>query len=333
MKGTKRVSETLLSVSCAVLPENGEDSFALGQDERMAWLCVADGCGGLGSRRYPQFQEHTGAYLASRIASQHFSAWAAKNMSMPATPEDGSQLCRALERELHGALIRFANEHLPEEKSRIVGSMQRRLPTTFCAAAVQEGAAGWRETCFLWAGDSRGYVLDEEGLHQCTQDHLRGESDAFETLYRDLPLSRLLCADQPLQLSMRRMRAPLPCVILTATDGAFSSLRTPMEFEMLLLQTLLSARSWMSWQKKLAHQLKKIAQDDATILLMPCGAEDFESFKKRFILRRAALQEEFITPVRRRRGDVEYARQKWRIYRENYDWTGGGRHARMDWRI
>ena len=327
------MSEVLLSVSYAVLPENGEDSFALGQDAHSAWMCVADGCGGLGSRRYPELEGRTGAYLASRLITRAFSERMQAGMQMPASPEEGERACHVLESALHRTLADFARKHLQEEKSRIVGSMQRRLPTTFCAAMIREGAAGWRENCFFWAGDSRGYVLDENGLHQCTQDHLRGEGDAFETLYRDFPLSRLLCADQPASISLRRMRAPLPCVILTATDGVFSSLPTPMEFEMLLLQTLRYAGSFSSWQKRLQSQVKKLAQDDATLLLAPCGIEDFEGFKKLMALRRIALQKEYITPVRRRRGDTPFAREKWLAYQTDYDWTGGGRHARMDWRV
>ena len=129
------------------------------------------------------------------------------------------------------------------------------------------------------------------------------------------------------------MRAPLPSVVIVATDGAYGSLPTPMEFEMLLLNTLLSSRSWMGWEKKMMHQLQKIAQDDATVLMQPCGVTDIEALKTMLAPRREALQRRFITPVRRRRGDVAYARKKWMEYRLEYDWTTGGQHERMDWRV
>ena len=74
---------------------------------------------------------------------------------------------------------------------------------------------------------------------QCTRDHLRGDPDPFESLYRDRPLSALISADAPVALSLRRLRVPKPCVLLVATDGAFGCLPTPMEFEMLLLNTCL----------------------------------------------------------------------------------------------
>lgn len=132
---------------------------------------------------------------------------------------------------------------------------------------------------------------------------------------------------------MRRLRAPLPCVIVTATDGAYASLPTPMEFEMLLLTTLLSSSSWTAWEKKLSRQLEKLAQDDATILLQPCGVENMDALKALLLPRKTELQKRFITPVRRHRGDTTYAREKWLEYRSQYDWTMGGKHERMDWRI
>lgn len=328
------MQDRLFSVDYAVNPPQGEDSFTLFSDRLGTLLCAADGCGGLGSRRYETLGNHTGAFVASRLVTRAFSNWAGERHPMPLTQEEGIVLKRELESDLDGILTGFNSKHCPVNKSnRIVGSMQRRLPTTLCAAVTEEGGATWRDVCFLWAGDSRGYVLDENGLHQCTQDHLRGSPDAFDSLYRDVPLGGYLSADQPSCLSLRRLRAALPCVILVATDGAFGCLRTPMEFEMLLLNTLHSAVSWESWQRKLHNQFKKLAHDDATLLWQPCGFPDFAAIKQRMAPRRELLQKRFITPVRRKRQDAGFAHAKWLEYREDYDWTEGGRDERADWRL
>lgn len=332
-KGTNALTLPLLSVCHAVLPENGEDSFALCRDERGALLCVADGCGGLGSRRYPALGNQTGAYIAARLVTRAVAMWAQEREKLPSAPLEGERFVQTLQEHLEAILCGFAQKNGGEAKSRIVGSMQRDLPSTLCAALTADGAARWREVCFLWAGDSRGYVLDENGLHQCTQDHLRGSPDAFDSLYHDAPLSRLLCADRHAEISLRRLRAPLPCMILTATDGAYSSLMNPMEFEMLLLDTLMSARSWESWEKKLSNRLKKLAQDDATLLLEPCGVSGFDEMKQKLLPRRAILQKQFVTPCRRHCGNTAYQKEKWLLYRETYDWTLGGNHERMDWRL
>lgn len=327
------MQEPLLSVSYSILPNKGEDSFVLRSYEHGAFLCVADGCGGLGSRRYKNLAGRTGAHLASRLITRAFCGWAEERRPMPLTPEEGELLCRELEHDLQDILCGFAKRNCENTASRIVGSMQRCLPTTLCAVITQEGAASWRDLCFLWAGDSRGYVLDENGLHQCTRDDLRGNPDAFDSLYRDVPLSNLLSADHPIKLSMRRLRAPLPCMALAVTDGAYGCLSTPMEYEMLLMNTLRSATSYESWVRKLTNALKKLAHDDATILCQPCGFGSFTSMKQHLLPRREALQKTYITPVRRRAHNITFARDKWLAYQTQYDWTAGGKHERADWRI
>ncbi len=322
------MSSRLLCVQYAVLPGSGEDSFCARSAGSGVVLCVADGCGGLGSRRYASLHDRTGAFVGARLATHALSAWAGEQPPMPASAREGSLLCRELEGELTALFQRFSARHCGGP-SRIVGSMQRSLPTTLCAAF----ASGREDFCFLWAGDSRGYVLDENGLHQCTHDHLRGDPDPFESLYRDRPLSALVSADAPVRLSMRRLRVPRPCALLVVTDGAFGCLPTPMELEMLLLDTLRASADWDGWERRLLNQLKKAAHDDATLLIAPLGFDSPEAMKEALAPRRALLQKRFITPVRRKRRDVAYARARWLEYRTEYDWTEGGRDERFDWRI
>lgn len=325
------MSQPLLSAQFAVLPGSGEDSFCMRATAQGALLCVADGCGGLGSRRYRTLGDHTGAFAGARLATHALSAWAGERLPMPASKEEGEVLGHELAGELESLFHSFAQKHCPAG-SRIVGSMQRSLPTTLCAA-ISSDLSFASDLCFFWAGDSRGYVLDASGLHQCTRDHLRGDPDPFESLYRDRPLSALICADAPVRLSLRRLRVSKPCVLVVATDGAFGCLPTPMEFEMLLLNTLRASADWDGWERRLLNQLKKAAHDDATVLLAPLGFGDIEAAREAFAPRRAALQKRFITPVRRKRRDVDYARRKWQEYRAAYDWTEGGSHERFDWRV
>ena len=306
----------VLRTHYAVLPEGGEDSFALRSDEQGAFLCVTDGCGGLGSKRYAALENRTGAYLASRLAAKAWLEWAEEREPLPATEEEAQLLCREVERAIFERLKGFADVQCQEEKSRIVGSMQRRLPTTLCAAFVREHEVG-----FWWAGDSRGYVMDADGLRQYTRDHVRGESDAFETLYRDAPLSNLLSADKLGRLQYRHVCVQKPSLVLCATDGVYSSLPTPMEVEMLMLDTLCLAKTLSDWEKRLQKQIAKNAQDDATLLVLPVGYADFEQLKADLLSRRAALQKQFITPVRRHKGDITYAREKWLKYQPGYDCT------------
>ena len=57
-------------------PGAGEDSYTARTDAQGDLLCVADGCGGIGSRRYEKMEKHTGAYLASRLGVECVCAWA-----------------------------------------------------------------------------------------------------------------------------------------------------------------------------------------------------------------------------------------------------------------
>ena len=329
----RSVGETGFVKACtAVLPGDGEDGFALRLDGESAMLCVCDGCGGLGAARYEALQGRTGAYWASRIAAQQADAWASAPWTLPSNAEQGEAFKAELEQALSSALRAFSRAH-PPSASRVVGSLRRTLPTTICLALVSEGAATWREVCFAWAGDSRGYLLDANGLHQCTADHLRGAPDAFESLALDAPLSNFLSAEQPVRLSLRRLRATLPCLALVATDGAYACAPTPMEFEMLLLDYLKRAASWKGFERALSLSLRRLACDDATVLADVRGFLSFQEARSVLLPRREALKRGFVTPVRRRREDRAFARERWERYRADYDWSQGGRHERMDWRI
>ena len=180
----------------------------------MSLLCVADGCGGLGSRRYAELDGQTGAYAASRVAAQSVKRWAAACRRLPKTPAEGKEWQHSLQETLETDLNAFVQEHrLTEGSSRIVGSMQRLLPTTLCMALYDMG----ERACFLWAGDSRGYVLDEDGLHLYTRDDVKFRMDELERLRCDAPLSLCVSADRPVRLHLRSVTLPPKGLLICAT--------------------------------------------------------------------------------------------------------------------
>jgi len=321
-------------VSMEAAPGSGEDSFVGKLGKGHGFLCVADGCGGLGAKRYGNLGDHTGAYWAARLATEHLERkfWDEKPV-FPQTKEQGKELCEALAQALAEKLKNFEAEHKTDRNIRIVGSMQRTLPTTLCATLFQAGLLNTMDCLFLWAGDSRGYILNTGGLHQLTADHTAMAGDAMEGLYCDAPLQNMVNGDKPFFISARRIRVKNPCLILIATDGAFSYLPTPMEFEWLLLSSLKLAKTMQAWQKRIEKVIGYVTGDDATLLMAVNGYGDFEALKASFEKRCEELQRDYITPVRRRRSRKIYATGKWEEYRKSYDWMDGQVHGELDWRI
>jgi serine/threonine protein phosphatase PrpC len=227
----------------------------------------------------------------------------------------------------------FEALHAAKGESHIVGSMQRALPTTLCAALYQLSPEDALDCLFLWAGDSRGYLLRGGGLRQLTADHTSMGKDAMEGLYSDAPLQNMVNAEAPFSVSARRIRVQEPCLVLIATDGAFAYFPTPMEFEWFLLSTLMASASVEAWGKKLESGLRKIASDDCTVLMAMHGYSNFQALRGDMECRHAELKREYITPVRRRGMRLPYARERWEAYRAGYEGMEGKADDELDWRI
>ena len=250
---------------------------------------MADGCGGLGSRRYAELDGQTGAHAASRVAAQSVKRWAAACRSLPKDPSEGRELQRALQGTLEADLSAFVAEHrLTEGGSRIVGSMQRLLPTTLCMALADGGEGA----CFLWAGDSRGYVLDETGLHLYTRDDVKRPMDELERLRCDAPLSLCVSADRPVRLHLRSVALPKQGLLICATDGVYGCVFSPMELEEIFLASLTGAQDAATWQRRLAAAIRRLAGDDATLCCLPFGFAHFDEMKRFFQPRLELLRRE-----------------------------------------
>ena len=290
---------------------------------------MADGCGGLGSRRYAELDGQTGAHAASRVAAQSVKRWAAACRSLPKDPSEGRELQHALQGTLEADLSAFVAEHrLTEGGSRIVGSMQRLLPTTLCIAL----ADGGERACFLWAGDSRGYVLDETGLHLYTRDDVKRPMDELERLRCDAPLSLCVSADRPVRLHLRSVALPKQGLLICATDGVYGCVFSPMELEEIFLASLTGAQDAATWQRRLAAAIRRLAGDDATLCCLPFGFAHFDEMKRFFEPRLELLRREHLDGLRRHPGDGDVLRESWKRYQPGYDRTEEVQHEN-DWSL
>jgi len=292
------------------IPGQGEDSdpiLRVGPD--LGLLAVFDGMGGAGGTVYETPDgRRTGAFLGARVARDAVERRMLELIG-PSWILDGEATASELRRTLQAALAeRFAELKAPASGLR--SKLVRALPTTMALLALQRTAAGGSTyACHaFWAGDSRAYILTPDGIHQVTTDDLRTGGDALHNLSSDSPMSNTVSADTDFAVNHLQFELEAPFVALTATDGCFHYVRSPMHFEDLLLSTLRDARDAAAWGAALEERIVAVAGDDAAMSLLGVGA-DLEGFRELFAARTAQLQERYITPLDELDAEVERAEQ------------------------
>lgn len=290
----------------------GEDSYICAQKPGSALVGVFDGCGGLGARTYPDMGKHTGAYLSARAASGAVWDWY-QALEHPAQ-SDPERLTETLRARLDTALgVLGAQGSSP---MRVRGSMVRDFPTTAAVALAHRSPEGVTADLF-WAGDSRVYLLDAAGLHQLTEDDVDGE-DALSNLTHDAAMTNVISSDGHYALHHRRTELPLPCAVFAATDGVFGYIRTPMEFEWLLLRVLRDAETPTLFAARLKAILAEVAGDDFTLALMSFYFGDFDAMRQTFSPRVQALERDYVRPLHKKRTEALQA-ALWADYRRGYE--------------
>lgn len=259
--------------SCEKIPTKGEDSQCEGFCDTAGVMGVFDGCGGLGAATYPKLGGKTGAYLASRAVAGAVMDWFSHSQQQ--NRYDLSQL----QPSILNALSQCVQEAEAVE-SKFRGSMVRLMPTT-AALWFMEPRQGKLRAVSVSAGDSRNYILCPQGLLQISVDDLHGE-DAMSNLYNDGAMTNVISADG--RFSLRQTGYILdyqksPCVLISATDGCFGYLPSPMEFELLLLDTLMEADSIDRWRELLIEQIGAVAGDDQALSAAAFGFGSFQKMK------------------------------------------------------
>ena len=276
-------------------------------------ISVFDGLGGAGSTIYEEEdRSHTGAYYASQLAKTIVEGYFAPLLDKESKENQEEILLRNLKTKLESGLKKKASE-LDTNSSKLKSPLIRRLPTTMAAIYFWKNTENSQEyKCFpIWAGDSRGYVLNtSNGLQQLTQDELKSAGDAFENLLNDSPLSNYINADIDFNLRSRTISVKFPCVFLAATDGCFGYLSTPMHFEFLLLRTLQDSEDEKQWEKNLTGELQQIAGDDVSMALIAIGWADFKAFKQDFKCRLDIINNDYISQLDKLTQEIEVCTRK-----------------------
>ena len=281
---------SFLLVAGEMIDGQGEDSYSYECTEKKGYVGVFDGCGGTGSKRYECFNSHTGAFLSSRIAAFTTQKWwnAASTQGL-----DVDTLHAYLHENL--SIFKKAGE---QNRGDVVlkGSLsQKTFPTT---AVIITYDFSEKPLCkYVWAGDSRGYLLDRCGLCQVTEDDIDSAGDAYENIKGDARVNNVINADKEFYLRQKEIAVTEPCMVLAVTDGCFSYMDTPMEFEYLLLSSLNKSSSLYEWEKRIDHFLQDQAADDFTMAVLLFGFKRFQDIKTFYRKRLQILTRKYVNKL------------------------------------
>ena len=282
----------------AKVPDHGEDSDPILRDgPDLGLLAVFDGMGGAGGTVYDtEDGPRTGAYLASRIARDVVEQ-RMLDLLVPDWNLKGEDAAADLQQSVKVALQhRLAELRAP--KSGLRSRLLRALPTTMSVVALQRtrrSGSTWLAHVF-WAGDSRAYVFEPGGARQLSTDDLRDKGDAMSNLRGDSVVSNAMSADTDFHVSYRRVELEAPFVVACATDGCFGYVPSPMHFEQLVLQPLVSACSVASWSQSIQTQISATTGDDAAMSVMAVGA-DFPDLQSLYAPRVEEVETQFVSPI------------------------------------
>ncbi|MBR3943146.1 MAG: protein phosphatase 2C domain-containing protein [Clostridia bacterium] len=287
----------LFCISGEMVSMKGEDCYCYANTDEKTLIAVFDGCGGSGSRRYDNYSGYTGAYVASRAVAGAAQKW------FEETGADFNGLPGYIDRALDVCT------GLGDKQSRLMGSLGISFPTTAAGMVISGSSKKMTADCF-WAGDSRCYALDGNGLHQLSVDDIDSK-DAYDNLSGDGALTNVISASAQYVLNHKQFLLQSPCILFSATDGCFAYVKTPMEFEYIILETMLRSDNIEQWKQNLNGRILDFAGDDHTLCLAAFGFNDFMDMKRAFAERAKLVYAQFIQS-----GADE--RSKWLSYEKSY---------------
>ncbi|MDO5852738.1 MAG: protein phosphatase 2C domain-containing protein [Thermoplasmata archaeon] len=197
-------------------------------------VVVCDGMGS-GSQRFTvDGEDHTHAYYASRQVSQAVSGFLEEAYEEILATDNLGAVAYRIKVLAKEALSAFSEANGIVLDGSVKGSTIRLMPTTLASCIFSESGGEVDAVCF-WAGDSRCYYLDADGLHQVSEDDSRVHNDAMDDLFEDSAMSNVINLSSDFRINWCRFRAKAPCMIVAASDGVFGYLYSPMHMESMLL--------------------------------------------------------------------------------------------------
>ena len=290
----------MIFVDGSFSPEKGEDAAVTGMYGGKGIIACLDGCGGSGAQQYPQYSGWTGARLASHCLGRALSDWFARSVDTDLWAFDVNT--DRISNEIHNlfeSTLDTLHRLSPNEQSpSIRGRMVKQFPTTLSMALIHSKGKKVQDI-FLWAGDSRGYLFSSNGLMQMTTDDVQGGLDPYQNLIADGVLSNVIHMGGKYVVHSRSVFVDQPHLVITATDGCFAYLHSPMELESILLQTLEQARNPNEWETLLEAHIRAVASDDFTMRIAIVGFQTFRQIKTAFAARHRKFRALYAEPMER----------------------------------
>lgn len=303
-------------VICAereMIEGKGEDCFSYSFiNGDSGYISVFDGCGGMGSRRYLKASGKTGARIASRVAALVTDIFY-NNQQFCFDGSDNTRLKNALK----DSFSKVKNAIENDGGIMLGGDLFRTTPTTASIVAIRNTAEEDIQCEYFWAGDSRGYYLDENGLCQVTKDDLRTEEDAFTNLKSDGRMSNIIHADGDFAINERTIILSKPAMVICSTDGAFGYFQSPMDFEYILLNSLINSKSAEQWEKNLFDEVIPVAGDDFAVVIAAYGFGSFEECRRFYMKRYQYMKSNYIDKMYEEMPDSELF-LLWELYKKEY---------------
>ena len=187
-------------------------------------MVVFDGSGGAGSERHHELDNRKSAYIASRSCAYYFDYLIGNlNNQSPIKNVDD------LSWQLYSYLVKINNQY-PMDKFE--STLVDILPTTICGAFIKNKQNNI-SVDFIWAGDSRGYIIDENGLSQVTEDDVDSK-DAYYNIFDDSIMNNRIHGNsekERFQIHTTNIDLKSKGIIICATDGCYDYFNSPMVFE------------------------------------------------------------------------------------------------------
>ena len=149
------------------------------------------------------------------------------------------------------------------------------------------------------------------------QEDIDNTIDPLENISSDGVLTNLVSADGNYTLNSKKLKLRKKCIVFNATDGCFGYLKTPMEFEYLILNTLFDTNNIKEWVDVLKRCIREYTGDDYSIALAAMGFENYIELKKYYKNRFVELYNTYICKLKN--ADKNMVKNLWNNYKKVYE--------------